>query len=474
MRKSPISLAVATLAGCLAVAVGPGTARAQSELRLFGEPTSYTDVIDAFDEDDPFDLNVNIGYVRSQTSGDIQREQNRPEASDGRASANYVDIAEHSRLVNTLELGLDVGIYHDLALYGRLPIVLSDDRKLSSPDGRTATEVNADLLAVDGSHLFTVPFTSPTRSGIDHVELGLAWAIFNQHRDPEYPTLLIMAEGHFGMGETMNPCADEGGSTRCEGGSEAGISHGTHALRLETRASRRFRYIEPYAGLSFDIAFPAGAEKEFQPGGDLSGYMNTLPPRVGEMTIGMAVIPWEQRARWQRFVIDLRFRGAYISEGHGYSPLYDALGTSTNPYLTSSSNECGDPDYSPDCRQVQFTGLTDMQSHGRIGGQVAIEMQAARYVRFQLGGGIFYTSPYLATFTDSCNPNADPSDEELSLPVSRDPMDPGPVQSDSRIGTCRNGIINPHHRSAIDLPGQRFRVGGEVTFDFFASATAQF
>jgi len=256
----------------------------------------------------------------------------------------------------------------------------------------------------------------------------------------------------------MSPCFAEApaGRSRCTGGTEPGISRGTHALRLETRASRRFRYIEPYGGLLFHVEFPAGAEDAFEPGGDLSGFMNTIPPIVGELTAGVALIPWEQRARWQRFVIDLRLNAAYISEGHGYSPLYDALGTSSTRYLTEPNNECADPSESPECSPVVFTGLTDTQSHGRFGGRVALEMQAAQYIRFELGAALFYESPYLATYADACNPNVSPS------------------LDDPRMGTCRNGIINPHHRSAIDLPGQRFKVDGSVTFDFFASATAQF
>ena len=458
MRKSPISLGVALF---FAWGLSASAASAQSELRLLSEPTSYTDVIDAFDDEDPFDLNVHVGYVRSQTSADITREVNcdgpscPSDTNPFAGSSRFADIAEHNRLVNTLVLGLDVGLWQDLALYGRLPIVLSDTRKLSAPDNATAMEANRFLEitepgATTPTHLFTVPFESPTRSGIGEVQLGLAWAIMNQHRDPEYPTWVFMIEGHLGVGEDMNPC--EAGDAGCE----PGISRGTHALRLETRASHRFRYLEPYGGLTFHVEFPAGAEDEFQPGGDLSGFMNTIPPIVGELTAGVALIPWEHRGRWQRFVIDLRLNAAYISEGHGYSPLYDALGSSNTSYLTIPNNECADPGTGGECRSVPFTGLTDTQSHGRLGGRVALEMQAARYVRFQVGAGLFWESPYLATFADACNPN-----------VSQQPGDP-------RAGTCRSGIINPHHRASIDMPGRRFKVDGSLTFDFFASATAQF
>ena len=106
-------------------------------------------------------------------------------------------------------------------------------------------------------------------------------------------------------------------------------------------------------------------------------------------------------------------------------------------------------------QQVAFTGLTDTQSHLRIGGQVMLEMQAARYVRFSLLTAIFHSPSYVITQADACNPNADSSD-------------------DRRFGTCRSGIINPHHRPAIDLPGQRFRMESLTQIDVAAYVTAQF
>jgi hypothetical protein len=208
-------------------------------------------------------------------------------------------------------------------------------------------------------------------------------------------------------------------------------------------------------GLSFQMEWPGRAEDLFRPSGNLAGYQNTLPPRVAELTAGVTAIPWEHRGRWQRVAIDFRLVGAWISEGRDYSPLYDALGTSQSPHLTEPNLE-GIPDGATSLRSVEFNGLTDIQAHGRVGGRLAFRMQAARYVRFTFGAGVFYETPHLITSTDACNPGVSPQ------------------PNDTRMGRCRTGIINPHHRPVLDLPGSRFRLDGALMVDLFASAVAQF
>jgi hypothetical protein len=89
---------------------------------------------------------------------------------------------------------------------------------------------------------------------------------------------------------------------------------------------------------------------------------------------------------------------------------------------------------------VPFFGLTDTQPDAELGARLALEMRAARFVSFQFGVGLWYIEPHVITYTDACNPNIE-----------------NVAETDPRRGTCRRGIINPHHRPVLDLPGRTFR-----------------
>lgn len=470
------------LVGVLAVPA-IGVAQSDGELRLMREPHSYVDVVDAFDDDDPFDLNVTVGFSHRREWGTIQRERGtfmlQPGEDPNRLSRLWANVATHEHTQNLLNLGLEVGIFRDLALYGSMPLILSDDRRLTAigdPSGLLQADdsLPGDPMEREIPPLFSLndPFRAPTRFGLDYIAAGLAWSIMNQNRDRELPTWVLMIEGRFNVGDPLAACQQAPGGAQCrrwnetagggwsfdDAGTSGGMTRGTNALRIETRASWRTRYVEPYAGLMFQIEWAANAERFFLPAGNLSGFINDRPPILGELTGGIAIHPWENRGDWQRFTIDLRFHGRYVSEGHAYSPLFDALGTSQNRYLTSPNLE-GDPSRDPSAalRQVPFFGLTDVQSHAELGLNVGLEVRAARYVRFGLGAALWYIQPYVITFADACNANVD------NVPME-----------DPRRGTCRDGIINPHHRPVLDLPGQRFRVDEQIRLDVQVSATAQF
>ncbi|MCA9574654.1 MAG: hypothetical protein R3B40_32365 [Polyangiales bacterium] len=411
----------------------------ERDLYLLETPATYTDVADAADGRDPFDLNVRVLFRRLQDRADVRRE--RP-SSTGRTELERVGAYRMVR--HELQLGLDIGLFRDLELSVDLPLVLSDDRRLGLVDG-----------ALPAGLVQASPLVSPTRSGIDMLLLSVGWAPLNQYRDPHSPTWVFRLSSRIAVGEVRHPCV--------AGQSDCGVSDGTHALTFETRMSHRFRYAEPYGGAGFTAQFRGRAAGAFAPGGDLPGYRHVNPPLIGEFVAGMALIPWEHRGKWQRLTLDVRLNAQWVAQGRDYSPLFDALGTSMDPTLANPSCE-GAPADALDCtgdpgglRLVPFTGLTDVQAHGRLGGRVALELQAARFVRFGFGGAFFYTTPHQITGTDRCNGDAAPRDA-----------------SDPRIAGCARGIVDPHYRVVLDTPGQRFSLGGQLRIDLFASMRAQF
>lgn len=435
--------------------LGSVPGHAQDEpLRLMREPGSFTDVIDAADDLDPYDLNVRLGFRRSRERATLQRQ------STGMVPS-FTDVADYERIRNVLELGVDFGIYKDVALYARLPLVLVDTRSLS-PSGAAGP-----VMAFPGdmdAPLFSLPFDSPDRSGLEHLAVGLAFSPMNQGRHRWQPTWTMLVEGRFSIGELIEPCA---AGTGCSDG----VSDGTHAVRFENRLSRRYRYVELYGGLGFHFAWAGRAEDRFAPGGQLSGYVHRRPPTRGFLTAGIDIVPWEERMKWQRLSIDLRATGTYVSEGRDYSLLYDALGTSQHRLLTTPNYEGIQPSIGPtyDLAEVPFNGLTDVQAHGELSGTVAVEMQAARYVRFRFSTTLTYVSPHFVTYSDACNTSADPtSDDDPRIGGIVDPA------TGNRVGGCSDGLIDPHYRAIIDAPGQRFRVDDILRTTFFVHATVQF
>jgi hypothetical protein len=496
MRVSSVSSAVA-----LALLGLAGTARADDPpLRLMHETTSYTDVIDAVDGDDPFDLNAHVHYNRSSDLGTIKREYT---TADGKRK--LASIADSEHITSSLNFEIDIGLYKDFMVFVRLPLIVSDARTLAKPSGKTDKQISDRLRDPYGApQLFSVPFDSPTRAGFDYIAMGGAVSILNQQRHAWQPTWVLILEGRRALGSPLVPCRDDAdmGGTFCGassspdidgdgevndatdqqlGNKSSGSSRGVSGVSIETRLSRRYRYAEPYGGLGLLVEWPSTSKEYFNPAGNLEGVINTLPAQQISATLGTAVIPWENRARWQRFALDLRLAATYFTEGHDYSALYDALGTSSHPELSRPNfegvKEITDPNagkleecdpangINTNCTlgaKVPFYGLTDIQSHLKYGFRVGLEMQAAQYVRFAFGSGFWWVTNHAITMADACNPYVSDNGRQESFRNSRC-ADPG-----------EKGIVNPNHRSTIDLPGRRFWMTSELIVDLYATATAQF
>lgn len=400
---------------------------------LLAAPTTYTDVADAFEPGNPIDVNVRLGFQHDVTSATIKREVVDSASQDGRSSQHERSVADYTRVQNQLSLRLEAGVYHDLMLFMQVPIVLGDEAELSGAAGRAAAGTLFDVSKT---------LSLAKRSGVPSVDFGVAWGVINQYRMPHLATWVLILQGSVDTGSRMRPCLD---GQRCE----AGVSRGTSRIRLESRWSYRYRYLEPYFGVHYTYEWASSASDQFRPPG-ISGVVDGAVPSVAGMVLGTSVIPWEDRARWQRFEVELRGSASFTSAGRDYSPLFDVLGSSKDEALAQPNMLAGRSD------SVRFNGITSVQAHARLGLDTQVVMRAARYMRFALGGGLAYVTSHLITGAPACDATVKPS------------------AGDERAVGCEDGIVNPVYRQAIDAPGNRFRVAGQVALQLQLSATAQF
>lgn len=451
---------------------------AATEPRLLRETGENTTVIDAFDKDDVFDANLLVTFRQSWKSANIRRESSiaQPGLAGGAFTAQNENIASYRQSLSVLEVGGDVGIFHDFALSLRLPLVLADSRELSDLDGSSKNPQR--LQDPNGDTLFSVPFKSPTRSGVDQLNVGLNLAIFNQQRDESKPTWVIGAEARFALGERLHACNDNA-QIKCPdpknpfGASrDPGVSRGMNTFIFQSVTSRRIGYIEPYTGFHMLVDVPQ-SNSDFGATSDVHGSLLNHPPIIGKFMVGMEVYPWEVREEFKRLVLDFKVRAGYHSPGREYSELFDALGASQAKTLRNANPggyKAGLDGFTsvadPAQGKVYFTGITDQQGFGELGGSAGVTLQIGEYTKFTAGLGLTHLQSHLITSADACNPDFKSSGSGASGPCRTGAATAG--------GGSSTGIPNPNHRPVIDLPGRRFSVDDTTIVDLWLSGVVMF
>jgi hypothetical protein len=439
-----------------------------SMVSAFAAPAAaneYTDVIDAFDKEigDPFDLNLRVGYQREYEQGLIRREDFRGTPHEWDAYA-YTNMFEFERTAHILDFELDIGLYKDISLRVGLPLVLNDTRELRARQNMQWADVNG---IVGGDELFALPFKSPERSGVDHIEVGLWWGILDQSRDDTKPNWTVFAEGRFAVGDKLQAACDKYGSHNCSGedyqytaedgtrhdvdfNTKGGISRGVNELRAGTRLSRRYGWLDPYFGFEALIGWPQEGAA-YQISGNAAGQINDMPPVVGRLDFGLEFIPWDVPELHRKLVIGLGGGAMYHSEGREYTPLFDALGTS--PYFTTQEyvdfNGNGQRDPGEAAAIDTWEGITDVENYATFYGQLFVSVQPAKYIKLRVGSNLGHETEHFITKTDQC-----PADQ---------------MQSD---GTC--AVYNYGHRPELDAPGNRFRAEQTLLWTLFVDLIAQF
>ncbi len=400
----------------------------------------FTDVIDAFDQDigDPFDINLSVGYERFQKTALIRREAFDQTPHDWDYYA-YRDMFDYKQVQHILNLGMEIGLFRDLSLRVGLPLILNDQRELTTKD-------TFAWHAHDPANLLNSnAFKSPTRSGVDYISAGLWWGILDQGRDDTKPNWTFFVQGNFGAGETLTASTSNS--------SLGGISRGVNEVHFGTRLSRRFGVLDPYFGFDALLGFPKDGTG-YVIEGNRDAMLNKRPPMKGDLDFGMEIVPWEIPEKYVKLSIILGGRARFRSEGREYTPLFDALGTSDfflnqQPYVDFNGN--GENDAGQETEALGshvWSGMTDVENYAGFDGRLAIMMQPAKYVKFKIGTVLGHETEHFITKTDQC-------------------------KGDNMTSTgCTE--YNLAHRPEIDKPGNRFRVEKTFLFTFFIDAVAMF
>lgn len=461
------------------------------------EPRVLTDsainliqVADSFDGQDVFDLNLSLTFEHTERFTPIRRESRR--------------VGSYRATMERLVPEVSVGLFPDFALTVGLPVILAYDQKLTS-DGRLSPEATEGL---PGEQLFQVPFTSPTRSGIEALTIALDLGLLNQWRRPHEPNLTIGILGSFNVSEPMHACNPgvSSGQLRCahpsdrnrngkaeplgpaysslagepEGsftqGRTPGVSRGTTRLEAHAYFSRRMGYIEPYTGVRGAFEF-AGSASDFRIV-ELDPSVNHQPPTRGTLLLGLGVIPWEAPERHQRLALDFRATATYVSRGRDYSELFDALGSSSADSLREpqfagyTENQVDDPlnpsVADPDSTRVHFTGLTTVEQHGDYTLSTRFTWQAGNYVNFDLGAEWRIIQAHLITADEACSPA--PS---LGVAAAGPCRYVSGFDGDEPVWQA-SGKPNPNYRGTINDPGNRYRADTSHGLRAWISARVMF
>ena len=473
------------------------------------ESTELTQVADAFDDDSPIDVNLSLGYMYSSRSADILRES---ATSDGLYTRSTDKIAEYKESTHRLLTRAEIGIFHDVSLVARMPIILNNSQSLGDYTGH-GTQADA-LRGNTGEPLLNLPFSSPSRSGIEYLSLGLDLGLMNQYRDRSKPTWIAGFETRLSVSPPMRACNDHPatGQVKCaapgdidrngrqsdaiinsslpdankttfplEGPAsnrKPGVSRGTTGLEFHSYVSKRIKYIEPYGGIRMLFEFP-NSDSDYG-ASDLRGNLVNHPPLRGTILTGVSIIPYEVRSDYQRLTFDFRVEGTYVSEGRDYNELFDALGSSSaksirmptytgylpannaDPSSTITSN------IDPTSQRVFFTGLLDTQQYIISRYSAAATFQVNKYIKLTVGTALNHVQSHFLTFDQPCNAS-----------LSGNLQDAGPCRGKSDYTNPNSswtptGIPNPNYRAVINAPGRRFLVDGSSGFDGWLSATAMF
>ncbi len=391
-----------------------------------------TEVCDAADEDDPFDLNIDINFHSSLARAKITHEW--ASAWTGASRPDYDELRFQEQIYQ-MDYTIQIGLYQDVELYVVLPWIIADDKKINfvsgvTPASSTVFRTNPDA-SYPGDSVAQDPGNSPTskRSGIGDMQVGVKWAPFNDQRDDTKSVWVFGLDYRIPSGTLNNPQDVVGGRT-------GGVGMGQHVLTPFMLFSHRFSMLDPYMGLWGSIPVQGKDAKN----------LGLFAPYEGGVIAGLEIIPWENVDKHQKFAIDVRLTADYVSEINAEGdPAKKGIANELSDFLVCQYCAAGGGQ-AADFRQLQSQG-----NYGRFGLHLGFTIRAAELLRFNAGVSLRHHTEHFITGADYC-------------------------QDKTGEGDCGQAtdIPNQYFNAIYDEPGRRLRIEESTLFTYWVTGMVTF
>ena len=291
-----------------------------------------TDVVDAADDDDPFDFTLDISYNSSHHFGTIKREYNNYEdnAYEDVNGNRYYTVDQRRVQTNEykgnpllqytqiLDINAEIGLYHDLSLSVDIPIVLSDRYSLLFDNYYFNGAGNATAYpgSLPASGLFPADGAlSYKHKGVGDLTIGMNWAPFSQERGVWPFSWLVAFHVTFPTSAKATPSGmndrDSNGNMNPTG-MTGKVGTKNYTLHFITAMSKRVEMFEPYFRLHFDLPI-AGSNSLYQ----------NMRKEYG-FDFGTEFVFWERPKKEQEIRMRLDFNLLFSTRGNSYNYITDA------------------------------------------------------------------------------------------------------------------------------------------------------
>lgn len=420
---------------------------------LAANAAEITRIASSFDEEDPFDLILDVKFNRTQTHTKIVREQ---------LSGTELGVIErpevwHKGADTRLDINLAIGLYRDFEFSFGLPIVLqqNDNYAFTSATNRDTSTIVNNCLNPDGSlitagcrntetgasSLFTIDPNDPRkRGGLGNMHFGMAYAFFNQERDDTKPMWIVGVDYEAPTAKLRDPSQDNRDSV----GTRGNVGDRVHKYTVYTSFSRKMGVAEPYFKVSYTAPVQGPGIYSNCFNRDSQGFPSNCfqgkwsrketgiqAPNVAGLVTGAEFTAFSDKTKSQKFALDLRAMGTYIGEGRYYNELSAALGK-----------------------------LLATQEYFQVGGQFGATASAGEAFTLRASGTFLYNTDHLLT-----NEQLGVKASEINTvgDVAGAPLDP-----------ARNENLNPNFDFRYDTVSRRFRAAESTTFKLELSAAFAF